>query len=63
MCRRRKQGGRGPDVRSDEVRPAQFSFGDELRQEVAHRSRREEIVSGFGCAEPRQVDGKQARVL
>ena len=63
MRRRRKQGGRGPDIRRDDVRRAQISLGDQLGQEPAHRSRRQEILSAFGCAEARQVDGEQAGVV
>ena len=53
----------GPNVRRDDVGPAQISLGDELGQELAHRSRRQEILSAFGCAEPREVDGEQAGVV
>ncbi len=38
IVRRREQGGRGPNVRRDEVRGAQISLGNELGQELAHRS-------------------------
>jgi len=63
MHRRREQGGRGPHVRRDDVRLAQIRLGNELGQEPAHRSRREEVLSAFGCAEARQVNGEEAGVL
>ena len=45
------------------MRRAQIRLGDELGQEPAHRSRRQEVPSAFGRAEPRQVNGEQAGVL
>src|SRR5256885_869479 len=60
MYRRRKQGGRGPHIGCHDMRRAQIGLDDELGQELAHRARREEIVSAFGCAEARQVNGEQA---
>src|SRR4051794_31095251 len=63
MCRRREQGGRGPDIGRDDVRPAELGLGDEPDQEAAHRSRGQEVVDAFGRAEAGQVDGEQAGVL
>jgi len=63
MCGSSKQGGRGSDVRPDDMRRAQIGLGDELGKEVAHRSWREEVVTAFGSAEPRQVNSEQAGVL
>ena len=59
----RRTGRPSPDVRRDDVGPAQTGLVDEPGQEPAHRARRQEIVAAFGCAEPRQVDGEQAGVL
>jgi hypothetical protein len=63
MCRRREQSGRCSHVRPDDVRPAQISLNNQPGQELAHRSWREKVLSAFGCAEPRQVNGEQAGVL
>jgi hypothetical protein len=63
MCRRREQGGRGPHVRRDDMRPSEISLGNELGEEPAHRSWREKVVSAFRRAEPRQVNCEQAGVL
>ena len=63
MCRRREQGGRGPDVRPDDVGRPRPASSISLCQELAHRPRGEEIVSGFGRAEARQVNGEQAGML
>jgi hypothetical protein len=63
MCGRRKQSGRRSDVRPDDVRRPQVGFGDQPGQELTHRSRREEVISALGRAEPRQVDREQAGVL
>jgi hypothetical protein len=63
MRRRGEQRGRGTDVRRDDVRLAEISLGNQLGQEPAHRSWREKVVSAFGCAESRQVDGEQTCAL
>ena len=53
VCGRREQRGRGPDVGPDDVRPAQVGLGDQPGQELAHRSRRQQIRPALGRAEPR----------
>jgi hypothetical protein len=63
MRGRREQGGRGSDVRRDDVRRAQIGLIDELGQELAHRSRRQQVLAAFGGAEAGQVNGEQASVL
>jgi hypothetical protein len=53
----------GSDIRPDDVRPAQIGLGDECGHELAHRSRREEIITGLGRAEARQVDRDETRLV
>jgi hypothetical protein len=52
MRRRREQGGRGADVRRDDMRPAEIGLSDKPGQKPAHRPRRQEILPAPGCAEP-----------
>jgi hypothetical protein len=45
MCGGREQGGRGSDLRRNDVRRAQVRLGNELGQELAHRSRRQQVLA------------------
>jgi len=48
-----EQGGRGSDVRRDEVRRTETRLGDEPNQELTHRLRRQQFLAALGRAEAR----------